>query len=125
MHATQLYSKNGGVPQKLPESDSDPTGSMWSDLPNNPEGRAACGWVEASCPASVSRMQLRLALLEAELLDDVEAAIAASNDRAAQIYWADASDFWRTHPMTLQFIEVLGKTEAEADALFIRAKAII
>lgn len=46
----QLFQKNGGQPQAPPFLDLDPDGNTWTDLPNNPEGRAACGWVAAPEP---------------------------------------------------------------------------
>lgn len=42
-----LYIKSGGVPTTLPAMDVDSAGSVWSDLENSAEGRAACGWTLA------------------------------------------------------------------------------
>ena len=41
------WRKNGGAPQALPFRDIDADNNMWTDLANNEEGRAACGWTEA------------------------------------------------------------------------------
>jgi len=68
-------------------------------------------------PSSVTRGQFKLALLQMDLLDTVEAAIAAS-DRAVQINYAERLDFERNHPLVLQMAALLGKTEAEVDDLF-------
>lgn len=46
-----LWRRNSGELQELPFADYDPTGTHWTDLVNNPDGRAACGWVED--PAAV------------------------------------------------------------------------
>lgn len=70
-------------------------------------------------PRSITRRQFKLALLGMGLLDDVETAIAASPDRALQISYADALDFERNNPLVLAMSAMLGKTEAELDALFI------
>ena len=66
----------------------------------------------------VTRRQFKLGLLAIGLLDDVEAAIAASNDRALQINYAEALDFDRSNPFILQMSAALGKTDPEIDALF-------
>jgi len=44
---TALYRKDGGAPQEIPFSAHDATGRLWTDLPNNQEGREATGWEEA------------------------------------------------------------------------------
>ena len=70
-------------------------------------------------PRAITRRQFKLALLGMGLLDDVEASIAASPDRALQISYNDALDFERNNPLVLAMSAMLGKTEAELDALFI------
>lgn len=75
-------------------------------------------------PQSVTRRQIKLALLQSDLLGDVEAAIAASNDRALQINWEDALDFQRDHAFVLQMAALLGKSPAEVDALFLLAGGV-
>lgn len=70
-------------------------------------------------PKSITRRQFKLALLGMGLLDDVEAAVAASPDRALQISYNDALDFERNNPLILAMSAMLGKTEEELDALFI------
>ena len=66
----------------------------------------------------VTRRKFKLGLLAIGLLDDVEAAIAASGDRALQINYAEALDFDRNNQFVLQMSQALGKTDAEIDALF-------
>lgn len=72
-------------------------------------------------PQKVTRRQFKLALLDIGILDDVEAMIAASNDRALQINWAEALDFERSNPFIAQMAAALSKTAAEVDALFVLA----
>lgn len=45
--AAILFRRNGGAPAPLPFDAFDAAGDHWSDLANNPEGRKACGFVEA------------------------------------------------------------------------------
>lgn len=99
--------------------------SLWaSDLPmpsldeiNASETEAEAAY-KRSLIKPVTRRQFKLALLAIGLLDDVEAAIAASGDRALQINYAEALDFDRNNPFVLQMSAALGKTDAEIDALF-------
>ncbi len=75
-------------------------------------------------PQSVTRRQGRLALLEVDKLDQVEAFIDAIVDpierRAAQIeYEADTWD--RGNPRLQSLWTGMGGTEAELDALFVSA----
>lgn len=75
--------------------------------------------IPETVPRSITRRQFNLALLGMDLLDEVETAIAASTDRALQISYNDALDFERNNPLVLATSAMLGKTEAELDALFI------
>lgn len=72
-------------------------------------------------PASVTRRQMKLALLQQDLLSTVEAAVEASSDMALKINWFDALDFNRDHPFVLQMAGLLGKTDAEVDEMFVLA----
>ncbi len=76
---------------------------------------------EAVVPQIVTRAQFKLALLDLGLLDDVDALVAASNDRALQINWAERLEFERNHPLVIATAAALGKTDAEIDALFVLA----
>ena len=75
-------------------------------------------------PVEVTRRQFKLALLSISLLDDVEAIVAGSNDRALQINYAEALVFERNNPLVLSMAAALGKTSAEIDALFIYAAGL-
>lgn len=69
-------------------------------------------------PQVVSRRQAKQALLQAGLLDAVDAAIAASSDRSAQIDWADAQEFRRDWPALVAMQPALGLSDAQVDDLF-------
>lgn len=72
----------------------------------------------ARVPKVVTIRQAKLALLQAGLLDDVEAAIAASDNRAAQIEWEYATEFRRDWPALLALQPSLGLTDQQIDDLF-------
>jgi hypothetical protein len=74
-------------------------------------------------PQSVTPRQARLALLNADLLDAVEAAIAAG-PRADQITWEFAVDVRRDYPMISNLGTALGLTSAQIDDLFRTAATI-
>lgn len=75
----------------------------------------------APVPAQCSRRQGRLALLQADALDDVESAIAAIEDpgerQAAQIEY-EADTWERSNPFLQAMWSQLGGTESELDDLF-------
>ena len=74
-------------------------------------------------PQVVSRAKFILALLELDLLDEVEAAIAAA-DRATQINYKERLEFDRNYPLIATMAAVMGKTDAEIDALFVLAATL-
>ena len=74
-------------------------------------------------PQVVSRAQFILALLQIDLLDEVEAAIDAA-DRATQINYKERLEFDRSFPLIATMAAVLGKTDAEIDALFVLAATL-
>lgn len=76
---------------------------------------------ESIVPQVVTRAQFKLALLDLELLDDVEAFIASSSDRALKINWQERLEFDRNHPLVIATALALGKTPEEIDALFVLA----
>ena len=71
-------------------------------------------------PGVVSRRQARLLLLGQGLLDQVEA-MMATQDRAAQITWQDATEFKRNDPLLKGLATNLGLTEEQIDQFFIAA----
>lgn len=71
-------------------------------------------------PESVEMRQARLELLDAGLLDDIDAAITALG-RSAQIEWEFATVVKRSHPLLALVQQQNGLTDAQVDDLFIRA----
>jgi hypothetical protein len=74
-------------------------------------------------PTSISPAQARLALLDAGLLDQVEAAVAAGS-RATQIAWEMATSIERNSPTVAALSAALGLTDTQLDDLFTTAAAI-
>ena len=74
-------------------------------------------------PASVTPRQVRLLLLSQNLLSQVEAIIAAS-DEATKIAWQYASEFRRDDPLLLALAQQLNLTNQQVDEFFIAAAAI-
>lgn len=81
--------------------------------------------LKARVPTVVTMRQARLALLQAGLLSQVEAAIAAIEDaaqrQAVQIEWEYAAEVDMTHPWVQALATALGLTAAQLDALFTQA----
>ena len=65
----------------------------------------------------VTMRQARLALLAADLLDDVDAMVLQA-DREVKIDWEYATVVDRSSPLVIAIGSQLGLTEAEIDALF-------
>lgn len=76
----------------------------------------------------VTMRQARLALLQSNLLSQVEAAIAAIEDpaqrQAVQIEWEYAAEVNRAHPWVQSLAAALGLTEAQLDDLFTLAATL-
>ena len=89
----------------------------WRPLPEEPTGVRV-----------VSMRQARLALLQAGLLSQVEAAIAAIEDagqrQAVQIEWEYAADINRAHPWVQGLADALGLNETQLDDLFVAASRL-
>lgn len=70
-------------------------------------------------PTEVSRFQARAALLQAGLLDDIEAYMAdPATDPFVRIAWEDAQVFKRNSPTVLSLQPLLGLTDGQLDDLF-------
>lgn len=81
----------------------------------------------APVPDLVSMRQARLGLLNAGLLDDVEAAIITMDEpgrTATQIEWEYSTEVSRTSPTTAMLAGVLGLTEDQIDELFRQAAGL-
>ena len=79
-------------------------------------------------PESVTRRQAKVSLLQAGLLDEVEAGIEAITDemtrRIARIEWDSAQEVRRDWPLLVQIAGQIGITDEQLDDLF-RAAVII
>lgn len=78
-------------------------------------------------PASVTMRQARLALLDAGLLDDVDAAINSlpiPQKEAARIEWEYSQEVQRHNGFVSVLAPMLGLTDAQTDALFIGAATL-
>jgi hypothetical protein len=75
-------------------------------------------------PDEVPQWQARRALLEAGLLDAVEAAVAASTDRRVKIDWEFAPNIVRDSQFVVTIGSALGLTSEQLDNLFRTAAAI-
>lgn len=71
----------------------------------------------------VSGLQARVALLQAGLLPQVEAAVSAA-DPIIQMAWAKAIEFHRFSPTILALSAQIGLTDTQLDDLF-RAAALV
>jgi hypothetical protein len=66
----------------------------------------------------ITAAQGKIALVNAGTYDTVNAAIAASNNQAIQIYWASAPYWARTNPTLVALGAQIGLTSDQIDALF-------
>jgi hypothetical protein len=74
-------------------------------------------------PTSITARQARLALLQADLLDQVDAAVAKA-DRAAQVEWQYASTIDRHSTLVASLAASVPLTDAQLDQLFKAAAAL-
>lgn len=77
----------------------------------------------APAPSSVHMRQARLALLQAGLLPQVQAAVAAAGE-AAQIEWEYAHEVRRDSPLVQSLSASLALSDAQLDGLFILASSL-
>lgn len=76
-------------------------------------------------PQEVSRFQARAALMQAGLLAQADAVVAASGNALLQLAWTDAVSFKRNSPGIAQLAPALGLDDAALDQLFTTAAGII
>jgi len=82
-------------------------------------------WNARAVPQQVSRFQARAALLQADLLDDIEAYMALdTTDAFTKLAWKDAQDFNRSSPLVEAIGQLIGLTPAQLDDLFVFASTI-
>lgn len=72
---------------------------------------------------AVTRAQGRLALYRAGLLEQVETAIAQA-DAESRIWYADAPEWQRNHPVVIAMGSAVGLTAAQIDELFTVASGL-
>jgi hypothetical protein len=77
----------------------------------------------STVPQSVTPRQARLALLNAGLLDEVQATVDAIGG-ATQISWDYATEVNRSDPLITTLSTTLSITDAQMDALFVAAAAL-
>jgi hypothetical protein len=70
-------------------------------------------------PNKISMRQMRLALLQQNLLNDVQALVDASGNEAYRIEWEYANDVLRTATLVTLFSGELDLTEQQVDDIFI------
>lgn len=87
------------------------------------EAGAIAPYVEPppAVPASVTRAQARVALYEAGLLAQVEAAVAAHPYEVVRIWWENALNIERANPYLVGLAIELELSEQQVDDLFIAA----
>lgn len=78
---------------------------------------------DAAPPSTVTMRQARLALLQSNLLEQVNAAVAAA-DEATKITWEFSSEVQRGHPFVATLAAALNLTEAQLDDLFTLAASL-
>ncbi len=76
-------------------------------------------------PQEVSRFQARAALLDAGLLAQADAVVAASGNALLQLAWTDAVSFKRNSPGIAALAPALGLDDAALDDLFRAAAEIV
>lgn len=75
------------------------------------------GITPTASPDTLSPLQARLELLDAGLLDTVEAMVAAS-DRATQLAWHHATEFRRDSPLLIGMAQVIDLPPVALDGMF-------
>jgi hypothetical protein len=91
-------------------------GSVWN-------GTALVQTQSVVVPAVVSPRQARLALHQANLLDEVETVIAAA-DKGTQLAWEYAIEFRRNDALVNGLGQQIGLTSGQIDQLFITASTL-
>lgn len=97
------------VPQR-PDAEHAWNGNDWTPSP-------------VAVPDSVTMRQARLALLQAGILTQVNAAVAAG-DEVTRITWEFSSEVQRSNPIVSTLVTVLGLSEQQLDELFILAASL-
>jgi hypothetical protein len=133
----KLAQIDGGIVVNVAEVDPSAVPDFMADWVETEEAGPGWTWTEEGgfappeqvektvpVPAVVSRLQARLALLGAGLLQTVEDHIAASGDAMLQLVWAEATEWRRDSPTIATIAAALSLSEDQVDELFISAGAI-
>lgn len=120
-------------PGEIPEYDPE-THTAEEGVPELIEGEWTQVWnvreltadeLKARVPASITKRQARQELIEAGLIGAIESAINAIPDATQKAlmlsWWNDSQEYGRDHPELVQMATAIGLSEAQLDALFIRA----
>ena len=112
------------------EDADNPKAALYMLIPDPPAPSAqwdGSQWVAPPVyvPQIVSRFQAKAALLNAGLLDEVEAIVAdPATDAMTKLAWAEAIEFNRSSPTVLGLASALNLTSQQLDDLFIAAAQI-
>lgn len=80
---------------------------------------AAAAEAERRANRSLSRLQIRLAANQLGLRDQIEALVANPATPITFVdYWREAIEYRRSHPIWPEALALIGKTEADLDALY-------
>lgn len=127
----KLAQIDGGIVVNVAEVDPSAVPDFMADWVETEEAGPGWTWTEeggftppeavdlpAVIPEKVSRLQARVALLNAGMLQSVEDYIAASGDAMLQLVWAEATEWRRDSPTIAAIAAALELTEDQVDALF-------
>lgn len=95
------------------------------DDETNPELQAYLAAAAVIPIVSVKMWQAKAALALVGKLEAANAAVAAANNPALSIAWEYASDLSRSSPGLAAMAQAIGLNEADVDALFVAANAIV
>jgi hypothetical protein len=98
-------------------------GQLIVDCSTGEASHAEAQPLSVEVPAAVTPRQARLMMLEAGILDDVEAAIDGLSD-AARIEWDYALEIRRDSPLVAALTPILGFSEEMIDAMFMQAATL-
>lgn len=113
---------NGAEVANVIEAD---TGFMEANFPDGNYREVFTPEPPRAVPQTVTAFQAQGALLDAGLLDDVEALMAAPDTpRIMKLAWSKAQTFERQSPTVLAMGVALGLDSAALDALFVHAEGI-
>lgn len=73
-------------------------------------------------PTKITRLQAKLQLLAIGLLDEVEE--STKQDRRAELYWNDATEFCRTDGILIDIATTIGLNDEQLDDLFLQASKL-